>query len=691
MDNRLTGVSVPLGALYSEKHPCIGEYPSLSEFALFCKKSGLKIIQLLPLNDTGTQSSPYSGLSAFALHPIYISLADIAEFEQTYNENENFKKKYDGFISQYGFKNRYDYDGILNTKISLLQEIFYNTKTYKDGKADENLAKWIKSNQWVKTYAVYKNLKWNYMQASWKTWLENDRQKTPEQILELWNTKAFLKEHLFYAWCQFIAEKQFTDAVKTVHENGILLKGDMPILMNEDSCDAWANPEFFIQKLRAGSPSDGENPQGQSWGFPIYNWKELKEDNYSWWVNRLKCASKFYDAYRLDHILGFFRIWAVPEDDVNALNGHTEPYAAIKKNALYEAGFDDDRIRWLSQSHIPTSVIEDITWNHEAAHSILKLFCDKLEGEELWLFKKNIHGSTQIAQTSLKQFCTAEAEEKIKQVLISYWSNRTLLEVSKNKFVPIWTYGQSVSWNSLNEKEKKLLQDMFSALDKKNESLWKKQANEIFSAVTDSIKMTACGEDLGVGIKCVPETMLNHKILGLRVVRWSRFWDKEKQPYVPFKDYTPLSVVTTSVHDSSTIREWWDESLCKEGGLTVFEDKTDGTSDKGNGAKNNGDADKNAFTEENGTSNSETGDFSPEIAFELLKKCSESASVWYIVPLQDFLYLNKKYWLSDSKDERINVPGTVNGFNWTYRMPVSIEELCADSELTSQINKIAER
>ena len=203
--------------------------------------------------------------------------------------------------------------------------------------------------------------------------------------------------------------------------------------------------------------------------------------------------------------------------------------------------------------------------------------------------------------------------------------------------------------------------------------------------------MTACGEDLGVGIKCVPETMLNHKILGLRVVRWSRFWDKEKQPYVPFKDYTPLSVVTTSAHDSSTIREWWDESLCKEGGLTVFEDKTDGTSDKGNGAKNNGDADKNAFTEENGTSNSETGDFSPEIAFELLKKCSESASVWYIVPLQDFLYLNKKYWLSDSKDERINVPGTVNGFNWTYRMPVSIEELCADSELTSQINKIAER
>lgn len=682
---KLTGTAVPLGALYTKDNPVIGEFPDLKPFADFCKSAGISIIQLLPVNDTGTQSSPYSGLSAFALHPIYIRISTIEGFDALYSSDAKFKTTYDDLYKNHKYCLRYDYDGILNAKTDLLKQLYDNTDEGKTGEAGAALSKWIKANSWVKDYAVYKNLKWNYMQASWKSWLDSDRSKSKEEITALWNKKAFKKEHLFYAWTQMIADAQFKDAVEYVHGLGLKLKGDMPILMNEDSADAWAYPEVFNQDLRAGAPADGDNPNGQNWGFPTYNWKNLKEDNYSWWKDRLKNASKYYDAYRLDHILGFFRIWAIPEADLNALNGHTEPYAFIKKTDLYELGFDDDRIRWLSQPHIPTHAIEDITWNHDKAHQILAIFCNKIDGEELWRFDPSVTGSKMIESADLSELCAVDAIPRVKKVLEDYWSNRTLLEISKNKYVPLWTYGQSTSWGTLNDKEKTSLLECFDELTSKNEKLWKKQADEIFTAITGAVKMIPCGEDLGVSIECVPKTMEAHKILGLRVVRWCREWSKPGQPYVPFAAYTPLSVTTTSVHDSSTIREWWETE--KESVKAFILQNGDAFGIE-TGAKNGPlfTASKEEI-EPKATAIAQS-DFTPEIAESILKASSTSASQWFIPPLQDFLYMSKNLWLEKASDERINIPGTVTAFNWTYRLPCTVEELCANNDLINKIKRI---
>ncbi len=663
MRKNQTGTVVPLGALYTKDNPVIGEFPDLKPFADFCKSAGISIIQLLPVNDTGTQSSPYSGLSAFALHPIYIRLKDIEGFDALYSSDEKFKKAYNELFKNNKYCLRYKYDDILNAKTALLKMLYDTTDEGKTGEAGADLTKWIKANGWVKDYAVYKNLKWNYMQASWKSWLDSDRSKSKEEITALWNKKAFKKEHLFYAWTQMIADAQFKDAVEYVHAQGIKLKGDMPILMNEDSADAWAYPRVFNQDLRAGAPADGDNPIGQNWGFPTYNWKNLKEDDYTWWKDRLTNASKYYDAYRLDHILGFFRIWAIPEGDLNALNGHTEPYAFIKKTDLYELGFDDDRIRWLSQPHIPTHVIEDINWHHDKAHQILAIFCNKIDGEELWRFAPTVTGSKMIEQADLAELCAPEALPRIKQVLIDYWSNRTLLEIAKNKYIPLWTYGKSTSWGTLNDKEKGDLLNLFNDLNSKNEKLWKKQADEIFAAITSAVKMIPCGEDLGVNIECVPKTMESHKILGLRVVRWCRKWNEPGQPYVPFADYTPLSVTTTSVHDSSTIREWWEVEKDSVRAMVA--------------------ANPDFFA---GITGNE--EFSPEAAEAILKASATSASQWFIPPLQDFLYMEKSLWLEKASDERINIPGTVTEFNWTYRLPCSLEELCENNKLIEKIKRI---
>lgn len=677
---KLTGVVVPLGALYSKNNPVIGEFSDLIPFGKFCKEAGLKVIQLLPVNDSGTQSSPYSALTAFAIHPIYITLSAIPGFTELYQSDKKFAADWDSFVKAHKYGSRYNYDEILNSKIYFLQKLFESTGIFKTLKPDQTLSTFIKNNGWLKPYCVYKCLKWDYMQASWKEWKKEDQSFDSKKIEQYWKDKTKLGSLLFYAWCQQIASNQFENAVKELHKMGLLLKGDLPILMNEDSCDAWYNPEFFNQNLRAGAPSDGENPAGQNWGFPTYNWKNLAAGNYSWWKDRLTVAQKYYDAYRLDHILGFFRIWAIPEGDCNALNGHTEPYAAIKKEELYEAGFDDDRIRWLSKPHIPTSCIQEITNDYEKAHKVLEIFCNQLPDEELWLFKDSIKGSSQFWSTVLPETFTKEEQEKIKSKLTEYWSNRTLHEIAKNKLVPMWTYKSSTSWGTLNDKEKQFLEDTFTELNDKNEKLWQKQAENIFTSVFDGVKMIPCGEDLGVGIACVPKTMKKHNILGLRVVRWSRYWEKENQPYVDFKDYEPLSITTTSVHDSSTLRGWYEEiGNYEKGGFDRLNHLFD--------SKN---TELVSASLCNGKSSEKT-DFTPETAFECLKKCAKSASIWYINPLQDYLYMNKKYWLKNAQDERINVPGSVNSFNWTYRMPVSIDELLNDKEIIKKINSIAGR
>lgn len=668
----LTGVVVPLGSLRTKKSPVIGEYLSLIDFIPFCQNSSLELIQLLPVNDSGTQTSPYSGLSAFALHPIYISVSEISEFEKIYSTEKFFAEDYDFFIKRNSKaiskkQNRYDYRSIHEQKISLLKQIFEFNFEDLDSSDDEDSAfsLWIDKNPWVKSYSVFKTLKEKYMQASWKTWSEKDKKCDAEK---LWNTEdeEIRKTQLFYAWIQYICYEQFKKASDAVANAGIILKGDMPILMNEDSCDAWEKTNVFNHNLRAGSPPDGDNPCGQNWGFPIYNWKQLKKDGYTWWKERLLSASQFYKAYRLDHILGFYRIWAVPENDTTAALGHTEPYVPFTSEELANIGFDEGRVHWLAEPHIPTSIVEDITWNHDVAHNILNLVCCQLGNEELWNFKKEITGDKQIFEMDFSKFCEKDAENRIKEKLSEFWRDRCILQLEKKSFVPVWKYKNSTAWKSLNDEEKQKVEALFTEKESLQNKLWEKEATDILKNLTNSVDMIPCGEDLGVGLECVPVVMNKFDILSLKVVRWCRKWEIENQPYVGFDNYPELSVTTTSVHDSSTLRQWWQtEKQSVQEFLKAF-------------LKESSDNDNNLVDEE----------FSPKINAMILETVANSGSAWCIHPLQDFLYLEKKYYLDESDQERINIPGTVSDFNWTYQLPVLVEDLTANKTLISSIKKI---
>ncbi|MCR4821650.1 MAG: 4-alpha-glucanotransferase [Treponema sp.] len=682
-----SGVVVPLASLRTEAAPVTGDFLSLMEFADFAREAGLSVIQILPVLDTGTQSSPYSSLSAFALHPMYIRLEAIDEFPICLEKDSVFKKTYNFFL-QHKNDTRFDYDFVTNTKDFLMRKIFdllTHSKSHKDWKAKKiMLEEFInKNDSWLPYYCVYKYLKYKFMQASWKEWDKDYQKLSKEEILKIWNDEKIRFPLYFYAWQQLLAFIQFKTASNYVKEQGIILKGDLPILLNEDSCDVWAFPEVFNQKMKAGSPPDGDNPSGQNWGFPCYDFEEQEKDGFAWWRRRISQSAQFFSACRLDHIPGFFRLWSIPEGESTAELGHTEPYSPISEAQLIKAGFGKDRIRWLSQPHIPTEDFIRLIGKPDATREILSILCDRIGREELWLFKPSVKSEKDIDKLNLDKYNIDESIQiEIFNRFKRWWKNRALIEVKKNKFLPLWKYGESRAWNSLSQDERAILSRLFSENSIKQEKLWKKQAEKLFTAIKSESDMIICGEDLGVQISCMEKVLDEFGILGLKVFRWCRNWEKEDQPFQDIHSFRKLSVATTSVHDSTSLRENYNNDS-KRTFIDIPHDYSDIFIDNSRKSRLN-----YFILDRDGEKLS--AELDPKSCENMLTIYANTNGAWYILPLQDWLYLDQKYYTEDQKSERINIPGTVSSFNWTWRMPLSVSKLSKNTRLIEKISKIAQ-
>ena len=649
---RLLGTVVPVGALRSGKATAVGEFPDLAEFALLCKKMKIGLIQLLPVNDTGYDSSPYSSLTAFALHPLYLRISDLPEAK-------TFADKTAAINKEFGSLTRFPYQKVLQAKIGLLREIYAASASKIEQDAGKGeLGAWTAQNPWIKAYAVYRRLKDANNLKSWKEWPEY-REVSAEGIAALWDDPKYRAEHLFWAWLQQALDTQFSAAAKAVADAGIMLKGDLPILMNDDSCDVWAHPDIFNQSLSAGAPPDMYSPEGQNWGFPLYNWDAQEKDNYAWWRNRLAAAGKYYQAYRIDHVLGFFRIWGSSRHDYSSALGRYVPYTPITNADLRKLGFDKGRIRWLSQPHVPTGELqaalhENLGGGAEFAQAAKKVFSkafDRIDGEELWLFKKKIRGEKDIEALGL--------DPSISPYLFGAWHNRMLLEYEKGKYFPVWYYRNSRAYRSLSGEEKERLEDLINRRMAKSEKTWETHGKKLLSVLVQSSPMLACAEDLGAVPNCVPRVLAKLSILCLRVVRWHRNWGERDQPYVAFEDYPQLSVCTPAVHDSSTVREWWEREAYQEqfSGFLGFP--------------------------------SLPKVYNPGTAKIILAKTASARSCFRIFQIQDLMHLSNQWYAQDPASERVNVPGTCNEFNWTYRLPASVGDIGKDKELVKAVAELS--
>ena len=603
LNKYFSGLALPLSSLRSNKSCGIGEFPDLCILADWCHKTGIDVIQILPVQSTGENNSPYSSDAAFALNPVYLRP------ELVYGAS-SFKFDIKSFSEQTESSDRVDYASVYKFKIALFMKIY---EMYMDDiQKNREINNWARDKEWVNIYSAFQVLKKKNKKLPWSDW-RAEEQNPDAQFIET-VVKENHNETFFYKWIQYEAEKQLLSAAEYLHTKQVFLKGDLPILMDKDSCDVWYYRKYFDLENNAGAPPDMFSAEGQNWGFPVYHWDVLKQDNYAWWNSRLQQADRFFHAIRLDHVIGFLRIWKIATQEATAANGYFSPSAFIVKEDLTRRGFTELDITRLSQPSV-----SDLS-----------------------------------------------ASENTKQNNIENFHDKALLEVEAGRYRPYWFYYSSRSFSELPEAKQNDMHALVREYYLESEKIWEEHGREILSQFKKQGSYLYCAEDLGTIPDCMHSILESLGILSLRVGRWTRRYNEENAPFILPEEYPFLSVATTSVHDSSTLRGWClsehgeDSNAFRALEARIFECGSD--------------------QEE---SNYDTD--SPELYKRILKWYFNSNSVLCVIPMQDLFSINKTYRKDNVEEERINVPGELNSSNWTYRMPCTLESLMEDSSFNEEV------
>ena len=637
-----SGVAVPLFSLYSKQSIGIGEFLDLIPFARWANFCDFNIIQLLPVNDTGAESSPYSARSAFALNPVFINVQTVEGSADVEDEIRTAKHEFDKL-------GKIDYYHISSWKRFVLRKIFDNR--YSELKKDKLLQRWIDDNPWSKPYCVYCTLKAMNGEASWKDWPEF-RDPSAKDIEKLW--KKFEKDNLFQAWMQFEAEKQFSAVIEEISKMGLRLKGDIPILINEDSADVWADRRYFSLDDRAGAPPDMFSYSGQNWGFPTYRWDVIEKDDFAWWRSRLAQASKFYHAYRIDHVLGFFRIWSIPQQEVTGILGYFNPCVPLTWEKLSSAGFIRETLEYLRRPNYGYDQLREFLGND--TDRLAPVCFTQLEGHPDRLVLKPEYSSE-------KAILGMNEPQEVKDKLLKvYWNRVFVPSGDENTFYPYWYWYNAPVLFTLPDYEQEKLRNLIKENENSQNDLWDANATKLLTVLSQETDMLVCAEDLGAVPPCVPSVLHKLNILSLRIERWARNWNAPYSPYYEMSEYPRMSVCATSCHDSSTLRGLWYEK----------------------------DFDRDLYWSHAHLPGNAPEEITPSVVRQILTHVYSANSLFCILPLQDYLALSASLSKGSPESERVNVPGTVGGTNWCYRMPCSVDELMDYTSLSSDIRMLVD-
>jgi 4-alpha-glucanotransferase len=334
---RFFGTAIPVFSLRSKNSCGCGEFYDLKVLGDWASITGQNIIQILPINDTTsthtwTDSYPYSGISVMALHPIYINIPGIGPIKEKkaaarYNKERKELESLDAV----------DYERVISIKNEMLKIQF---ETYKEDTWVEPayLSFYKKNKTWLLPYAAFCTLRDKYNTSDFSNW-GKERKCSVSLIKRMISRRS---EHyqtmLFHIFIQYHLHKQLVETVQYLHSKRVILKGDIPIGITPNSADAWSFPELFNFNQQAGAPPDDFSKDGQNWGFPTYNWEKMEEDRFKWWKERLGKMSEYFDAYRIDHVLGFFRIWEIPSRYKSGLMGHFSPALPFSVREIEEYG-----------------------------------------------------------------------------------------------------------------------------------------------------------------------------------------------------------------------------------------------------------------------------------------------------------------------------------------------------------------
>lgn len=652
-NRKLAGTQVPVFSLRTRKSAGIGDFGDLKTMIDFVASTGQKVLQLLPINDTTithtwTDSYPYSCISVFAIHPQYADLHALPELKDAKARAEAEKTR-----AELNALDKIDYEKVNDFKINYLRQIF-NQEGGKMMKTAEYKAFFQDTELWLVPYAQYSYLRDKNGTADFNQWPDHQVWDEAERKALADPKTAAYKNVAFFYFVQFVLDRQMQEAHEHAKTKGVILKGDIPIGVNRNGCDVWTEPKYFNLNGQAGAPPDDFSANGQNWGFPTYNWFEMLKDGCQWWNRRFQNMARYFDAYRIDHVLGFFRIWEIPVHSVHGLLGQFAPALAMSREEIESYGlhFQEDRF---TRPFITDWVLDRVF--HERAGEVKEKYLDRLD-DERYQMKPEV--DTQRKVEALFADVTNEKELWLRDGLYALISDVLFVRDHTNPgvFHPRISAQLDFIYESLYDNDKaafnRLYNDYFY---RRNNQFWYQEAMKKLPKLVQATRMLVCAEDLGMVPDCVPWVMDELKILSLELQSMPKdpsvkFGHLSRNPY--------RSVCTISSHDMPTLRMWWDENIQRTQEYY------------------------NTMLYRQGPAPHPLPGW---LASDIISRHLTSPSMLCILSIQDWLATDEALRLPDADAERINIPANPKHY-WRYRMHLNIEDLAADKRFVQNITEM---
>jgi len=660
---KCAGTLVPVFSLRSHDSFGVGDFGDLRKMIDWVASTRQRLLQILPINDTTTthtwtDSYPYSCISIFAIHPQYVDLTQLPPLADE-KECDRFEK----LRLELNALPQIDYERVNQAKTEYLRLLF--EQEGRKMMASSKFKNFFdETKQWLVPYAQYCHLRDLYGTANYTEWPDHNTWDEADRAQLSSSRTRIYKEVSFFYFVQFVLNTQLSEVHDYAQQKGVILKGDIPIGVNRYGCDAWMEPRYFNLNGQAGAPPDDFSANGQNWGFPTYNWDEMLKDGCLWWVRRFQNMSKFFDAYRIDHVLGFFRIWEIPIESVHGLLGQFSPALGMTRDEIEGYGLHWQEERF-TEPFIMDWVLDRMFGDR--ADFVRQNFLEE-KGDGYYRMKPEFSTQRKVeayfaqdmSHCPLLAPLSPTERDNLRDGLYALISDVLFVRDHKNNdlFHPRISAQLDFVYESLWDNDKEVFNRLYNDyFYRRNNQFWYSEAMKKMPRLVEATRMLVCAEDLGMVPDCVPWVMNELRILSLELQSMPkdpkvRFGHLSQNPY--------RSVCTISSHDMPTLRQWWDEDWPR--------------------------------TQEYYNTMLYRRDAAPHplpgwLARDIVSRHLTSPSMLCILSIQDWFSIDEKLRLPDPNAERINIPANPKHY-WRYRMHIAIEDLMKQDDFNEDVRDL---
>ena len=549
-----------------------------------------------------------------------------------------------------------DYQNVMSAKWEYFKAVYPHES--KAVFASSEYKKFFETNkEWLVPYAAFSYLRDLHGTPEFGKWPSHTKYNKAE-IEDLTSTdKLHYNDVAIFYFLQYHLHKQLVEVHDYARANGIAIKGDIPIGVSPRSVDAWVEPNLFNTNVQAGAPPDDFSATGQNWGFPTYNWEGMEKDGYQWWRKRFQKLAEYFDAYRIDHILGFFRIWEIPVDAVWGLTGSFHPALPFTRNDLEAKGLWWDENRFLKpylKEHVLYATFGKYT------DDVIREYLLQ-DGWQNYKFKPEFDTQKKIEA----HFASLGYNFGNKEVLIRdglYMLHCEVLFVrdsrDSRKFHPRISMQSSATFRDLPDETRRLLDRIYvDYFYHRHTEFWKQQALKKLPALISSTNMLVCGEDLGMVPDSVPDVMNALEIVSLEIQRMPK---KPNTEFAMPVDAPYRSVCTTGTHDMNPLRAWWEEDHAIS---------------------------QRFYNQVLGMQGPAPIECQTWIIERIIQQHLDSKAMLIILPWQDYIAIDAGLRHEHPFAERINVPSNPRNF-WCYRMHITLEQLLTEDRFNDKVKEM---